>query len=79
MTYDYTRIEPLSTAVGAEIGGVDLAALLPRWLRSAMPLANTASFSSATRSLPPSSTSPLPGASAASTSTASLRPCLVIL
>jgi taurine dioxygenase len=29
MTYDCIRIEPLSTAVGAEISGVDLAAPLP--------------------------------------------------
>ena len=29
MTYDHIRVEPLSTALGAEIGGVDLAAPLP--------------------------------------------------
>ena len=29
MTYDHFSIEPLSTAVGAEIGGVDLTAPLP--------------------------------------------------
>ena len=26
MTYDHIRVEPVSTAVGAEIGGIDLAA-----------------------------------------------------
>src|SRR5215469_13499124 len=30
MTYDHIRVEPLSTALGAEIGGVDLAAPLAK-------------------------------------------------
>jgi taurine dioxygenase len=30
MTYHHIRVEPLSTALGAEISGVDLTAALPR-------------------------------------------------
>jgi alpha-ketoglutarate-dependent taurine dioxygenase len=80
VAYDYIRVEPLSTALGAEISGVDLAEAPPERvlaeIRHAFGEHGVIFFRD--QQLRPNSISPLPSVLAVSTSTASSRPCPVI-
>jgi alpha-ketoglutarate-dependent taurine dioxygenase len=74
MTYNHIRVEPLSTAIGAEIGGVDLAERLPgevfAEISRAFGIYGVLFFRD--QRLTPEQQLALPSASVRSTSTASL-------
>ena len=80
MSYDRIRVEPLASALGAEIGGVDLAAPLPdpvfAEIRRAFGRYGVVFFRD--QRLTPERISALPSASARSTSTVSSPRCPAI-
>jgi taurine dioxygenase len=80
MTYHHIRVEPLATALGAEIGGIDLATPLPdpalAEIRQAFGEHGVIFFRD--QHLTPEQHLAFASASAASTSIVSSRPCPVI-